>query len=215
MLDQFLDIVYPPVCGICGKLDKSALCNKCKIKLRNQAICKTEDYRMTSSFFDEHIYMFQYGGEVRIALLNYKFKEMSYIYNTFINFLMENEKLCEQIQQYNLIVPVPISKKRLKQRGYNQSGLIGKKMAKMLNIKYEDNVLNKIKDNIPQSQLKQEKRAINVQGIYNVKWTHKIYGKTILIVDDIFTTGNTVNECSKVLKQAGAENIGVFTIARD
>ena len=63
-------MIYPPVCGFCGKLSQNYLCNKCKIKLKNQVICKIEDYAKTSSFFNEHIYMFPYSGEIRDAILN-------------------------------------------------------------------------------------------------------------------------------------------------
>ena len=208
-------MIYPPVCGFCGKLDKNSLCNKCKIRIQKNAICKIEDYRETSSYFDEHIYLFQYDGEVRDAILNYKFNEQAYIYKTFLEFIKNNEKICAQIKKYDIIIPIPISKKRMKQRGYNQSTLIAKNLAKMLNIEYKENVLVKIKDNKPQSELGQHERSANVKGVYKIKSLRNIYIKKILLIDDIFTTGSTANECAKVLKENNVNNVGIFTLAKD
>ena len=203
------------MCGICGKLDKKLLCNKCKIKLQKNALCKIEDYENTSSYFDEHIYLFQYSGEIRDTILNYKFNEKSYIYRTFLEFIKNNEKICAQIKKYDIIIPVPISKKRFKQRGYNQSALIAKNLAKMLNVDYKENVLVKIKDNKPQSEMGQDERKNNVKGVYTIKNKEKINQKKILLIDDIFTTGNTVNECAKILIENSAIIVGIYTIAKD
>lgn len=208
-------MLFPPVCGICGKLDKNSLCNKCKIRLQKNALCKIENYKDTSSYFDEHIYLFQYTGEIRDTILKYKFNEKSYIYRTFLEFIKNNEEMCSQIKKYDIIIPVPVSKKRFKQRGYNQSALIAKNLAKTLNIDYKENVLIKIKDNKPQSEMGQDKRKSNVKDVYKIKNKEKIYQKKVLILDDIFTTGNTVNECAKVLIENSANNVGIFTIAKD
>ena len=208
-------MLFPPVCGICGKLDKNSLCNKCKIRLQKNALCKIENYKDTSSYFDEHIYLFQYTGEIRDTILKYKFNEKSYIYRTFLEFIKNNEKICAQIKKYDIIIPVPVSRKRFKQRGYNQSALIARNLARMLNIDYKDNVLVKIKDNKPQSEMGQDKRKSNVKGVYIIKNNEKINQKKILLIDDIFTTGNTVNECAKILIENSANNVGIFTIAKD
>ncbi|MBP3832304.1 MAG: ComF family protein [Clostridia bacterium] len=206
---------FPPVCGFCGKLDRNSLCNKCKIQIQKNNLSKIEDYKNTSSYFDEHIYLFQYSGEIRNMILNYKFREKSYIYSTFVELIKNNKKICAQIKKYDIIMPVPISKKRLNTRGYNQSALIAGKIAKTLNMCYEENILVKIKDNKPQSEMGQEKRKSNVKDVYTIKNKEKIYQKKILLIDDIFTTGNTVNECAKVLIENFASSVGIFTIAKD
>ena len=203
------------MCGICGKLDKNSLCNKCKIRLEKNALNKIENYKNNSSFFDEHIYLFQYDGEIRDTILKYKFNEKSYIYRTFLEFIKNNEKICAQIKKYDIIMPVPISKKRFSARGYNQSSLIAKNFANMLNLEYTEKVLIKFKDNKPQSEMKQDTRKSNVKGVYKVISKEKINNKKVLIVDDIFTTGSTVDECAKVLKENNAESVGVFTLAKD
>ena len=218
---NFIDIIYPPVCGFCGKISKNRLCKKCEIRYKNQSACKIETYKDTSSYFDEHIYLFQYDGEIRDIIIKYKFEEKSYIYESFVKFLESNEKICNQIAKYDIITPVPISQKRYKERGYNQSDLLAKNIAKSINKMNFENailykkILEKIKDNKPQSTLNQEERANNVIGVYSLKLEENFIGKKILLVDDIFTTGNTVNECSKKKKKSGAESVGIFTIAKD
>ena len=208
--------MYPPCCGICGKLNKNSLCKKCEIKLNKLAVWKIEDYRQITSYFEEHIYIFNYDSIIRKTILDYKFNEKSYIYKNFINFLKKNEKICVQIKKYDIIIPVPISLKRKKERGYNQSDLIAKDLALELNIKYIKNALLKIKNNSEQSTLTAEEREKNVKDVYKIKknMIHKLYEKNILLIDDIFTTGSTVNECSRVLKEAGVYKIGVLTIAK-
>ena len=131
--------------------------------------------------------------------------------------MKKNEKFCVQIKKYDIITSVPISKKRLKERGYNQSTIIAKSLAKDLGLQYTDNLLFKKMDNIPQSLLKKENREDNVKNVYsfNTKRKEKVKNEKILIVDDIFTTGSTANECARILKNEKVEKIGILTIAKD
>jgi ComF family protein len=205
--------LYPPVCGICSKGKNTYLCKKCEKKLLANLILGKDEYE--NCFFEKHFYMFKYDSLIRKLLLDYKFNEKPYLYQTFIQ-IFENyyKKGYLQFDFYDIIVPVPISKKRLKLRGYNQSELFDKKMAKILNVKLDNNVLKKAKHNIAQSLLDKNAREKNVQNMYKVV-SENVRNKNILLIDDIFTTGATVNECSKILKQAGACKIDIFTIAKD
>lgn len=216
MLDKILDIIYPPVCGVCGRIDKNSLCKKCEIQLKSQATFGIDNYKEDyNKSFDEHLYIFMYSGAVRSIMLNYKFNENSYLYKTFSNFLLKNEKFVENIKRYDIIVPVPLSKKREKERGYNQSGLIAKEISKKTNIKMDKRCLRKIKNAVAQSTLNKEDRYINIEGAYRVNDSKNIQNKSILLIDDIYTTGSTVNECSKIMLQAGTKKVGVLTIAKD
>ena len=216
MLDIILDLIYPPVCGICGKLDKNFLCKKCENVLKKQAAFENDNYEDDiQKNYDEHLYMFLYDGIIRNCLLNYKFRDKSYLYKTFITFLLKNEIFVEKIKSYDIIIAVPISIKRKKMRGYNQSGLIAREIGKCTNIKLLTNCLYKNKDTVPQSSLSKEKRIKNVEGVFALRNIKEINNKKVLIVDDIYTTGNTVNECSRLLKEAGAIKIAVFTLAKD
>lgn len=152
---------------------------------------------------------------IRKIILNYKFNDKSYLYKTLVNFLLKNEKFFPILKSYDTIIPVPISQKRRKQRGYNQSELIAKEIAKRLSIDYNNKCLFKTKNIIEQSKLNKEERQSNIQGVYELHNKKLLKDKKILLIDDIYTTGSTVNECSRIIKQAQPKKIDVFTIAKD
>ena len=114
-----------------------------------------------------------------------------------------------------MIIPVPVSKRRKKDRGYNQTELIAKEISKELNIEYVKDVLYKSKDTIAQSKLNKEQREENAKGVYEIKNNQRVNNKRILLIDDIYTTGSTVRECSKILNKVNPKKIGIFTIAKD
>ena len=213
--------MYPPICGICEKINKDALCPKCNLELKKQAevnILQKEEIEENikkEKYFEELMYIFKYEGQVRKLILDYKFNEKSYLYKTFVNFLLKNEKIFENIKKYDKIIPVPISKKRNKERGYNQSLLIAEEIANKTNLGLVNNCLIKTKNIIEQSKLNKEDRQQNIQGVYSLQNERLITNKKILLVDDIYTTGSTVNECCKILQQANPKTIGVLVLAKD
>ncbi len=225
---KILNFIYPPVCGICGKLNSDFLCKKCEKILESEAVFGVDKYKKIErkkeniknnfndkKYFDEHLYIFLYQGIIRRIILKYKFQEEAYLYKTFVNFLLKNENFFEKIEKYDTIVPVPISKKRKKKRGYNQSELLAKEIAYNANLVLEKESLYKIKDIVEQSKLNKENRLKNIQGVYELVNKEKLNKKKILLIDDIYTTGSTVNECSKVLRNAKPNKIGVLTLAKD
>ncbi len=167
------------------------------------------------NYFDYHIYFFKYEGIIRQTILKYKFRDKSYLYKTFTNFFIKNENFCGFLEKYDIIIPVPISSKRNKERGYNQSTLIARELSKKMHKKLVINCLYKTKNIIEQSKLSKEEREKNIQGVYSLKNYRKLENKKILLVDDIFTTGSTANECCKVLYSANPAKITVLTIAKD
>ena len=116
-------------------------------------------------------------------------------------------------EDIDLITAVPISKKRMKERGYNQSELIARKIAKIMEVPYM-NLLLKNQETKRQSELSRIERMINIQNSFDFNNKYDIKGKKILLIDDVFTTGSTVNECSKVLKKSGSTSIEVAVIAK-
>jgi ComF family protein len=152
---------------------------------------------------------------IRKFLIHYKFNDQSYLYLTIVNFLLKNKKIFEILKSYDTIIPVPISKKRRKERGYNQSELIAREIAKRMQITYNNQCLFKTKNIVEQSKLNKEERQKNIQGVYEIRNVQILKNKKILLVDDIYTTGSTANECCKILSQANPQKIDVFTIAKD
>lgn len=210
---NLLQIIYPPLCSICGAPSQEYLCKKCERKLNQIKLTSSE--KMTLNYYDEVIHGFMYEGIIRNLILQYKFDNKPYIYRTFKNFFKNNKKLYVLFEKYDIIVPVPISISRYLSRGYNQSSLLAKAFAEIFDLEFERRILIKIKNNPRQSTLSQEERFLNTQGVYKINKNDKILNKNVLLLDDVFTTGSTCNECAKVLKEVGASTVGVFTIAKD
>ena len=215
ILEQILNLFYPPVCGICGKLNQNFLCQKCNNTLKNQAKFNVENFQKKEKYFKELLYIFKYEGIIRKTILKYKFQEGSYLYKTFVNFILKNQKFFEFIKSYDTIVPVPISKKRYKERGYNQSYLIAKEISKKTKLELQNRCIIKSKNVIEQSKLNKEEREKNIKGVYEIIDKENLQNKRIILVDDIYTTGNTVNECCRILQKAHPKSISVIVIAKD
>ena len=214
IIKYVINLIYPNVCGICDKLCDDDICKKCEIKLNN--ISKIKIDRYTNKYFKKHLYIFKYEGIIKERLIKYKFNERNYIYKAFVKFMLKNKKICDFLKNYDIIIPVPIHNKRRMERGYNQSALIAKAISKKIpQIDYLEDVLIKKINNKPQSTKNKSERKNNVIGAYYMKNKEKINNKKILLLDDIYTTGNTVNECCKILQSANPKCIDVITIAKD
>jgi ComF family protein len=114
----------------------------------------------------------------------------------------------------DLIVPVPLHKTRLKERGFNQSLLLAKGLARIYHLPIDYLNLKRIRATDHQVNLKGKDRLVNVKGAFAVKDRDAFKGKKVLLIDDVYTTGATISECSKVLKKAGAKEVNVLTLAR-
>ena len=214
-LKRALDFIFPPTCGICGKNAKSYLCTNCKQNLINSQIFLNQSNSYQNKYINEHFYIFSYEGIIREKILQYKFKEYSYLSNTFCEFFINNKKLYGFLKKYDIITSVPISNLRKRERGYNQSEIIAKELARLAEIKMEKHVLLKTKDNKMQSTLNKEERKNNVKNVYKLINKEKIDNKKILIFDDIYTTGATIEACIEEISKANIKQIGIITLAKD
>lgn len=216
--ENILDLIYPQVCGICGKLNTKSLCNKCKVKLEKEFDIQTDNYYADESKnFIEHNYFFKYENLIRSQILALKFQEKPYVYKTIGYFLKNMQKSFEKLKKYDIIIIVPISMQRIRERGYNQTQLIAREISKIIKVPIGKKIIYKVKNTLPQSSLNKKEREENIKGVYKAINLDLIYNKRILIIDDIYTTGNTVNECANSLIKKGINktNIGVLTIAKD
>jgi ComF family protein len=114
----------------------------------------------------------------------------------------------------DLLLPVPLHIKRLRERGFNQAHLVNKKWARLEGIPFDGLTLSRSRWTEPQTSLTRAERRKNVKGAFSLRHPDKVKGLRILLVDDVFTTGATVNECARVLMKAGAEYVDVLTLAR-
>ena len=213
MLNKILELIYPNACGICEEICKESLCKKCAIEMRKYEINLINKHK--KMYFNESMHIFKYDEIIRQKLIEYKFQDKAYMYKTFAKIILKNKKVCGFLEKYDIIIPVPIHKKRRLKRGYNQTELIAKEICKNISLELKTGVLIKQKNIKAQSELNKNERKQNIKNAFEIKNINEIIDKKILLFDDIYTTGSTVNECSKILKKAGAKQIGVVTIAKD
>ena len=235
--NTFLDIIFPQTCIICGKLYRNYVCKECKQKLNKYKKIGIIDNKKLimdklnihninfkqkyffiygkKIYWEKMIYYFDYKGIIRKIILQYKFGGKPYISNFFANEILKNKKVYEILKLYDIIIPVPMDKIKKKKRGYNQTELISEIIAKTGIIFNGNNVLKKIKFTKTQSTLKEKERKDNIKDAYLVVEKEKVKNKKVILFDDIFTTGATANEISKILKEAGAKEILVLVIAKD
>lgn len=215
-LEKILEYIFLPTCGVCGKLGEGYLCGKCEKELKKyEVIEESINNNILNKERIDKMYIFKYTELVRNLILQYKFNDKAYLYRTFCEFIVKNKKVFDFIKSYDIIIPVPIHKARMRERGYNQSELIAKELAKKLELKVYTDVLIKIKNNKVQSTLSSKEREINTKNVYKLVNLEKIYNKRVLIFDDIYTTGATINSCIEEVKKANVKKIGSLTLAKD
>ena len=224
-IDKVLNFLFPPVCGICLKKDKDWICDECLNKLKSNNfkikyinINKNKiNNKIKSQNIHKVYYLFEYKDLIRKKIIDYKFNDKSYLYKTFSNIILKNKKVCNLLNSYDIIIPVPMFEKKKSKRGYNQTELIARELSKKLNINY-NNILLKIKENKTQSQLNYTERKQNVIDVYKVNQREfeniKDKNKKIILFDDIYTTGFTVKECIKELENYSLKNVDVFVLAK-
>ena len=192
------------------------MCENCELKLAKYRINCIKDYTKDNKKYFDYLYSaLKYENEVREKIIKYKFNENSYLYKTFAKIIIKDKKVYGFLKLYDIIIPVPMNKLKKSVRGYNQSELVANEIAKQMELPFEKTVLIKTKNTKVQSTLTKTQRIENVKNAFFVTDTTKVKYKKVILIDDIYTTGCTVNECSKVLKQAGAQEICVVTIAKD
>ena len=212
LVNFILDLIYPPKCVFCGAvLEKSDICHECEVTL---PYTKGDSIYQKFPFVKKCLSPLYYKDNVREAVLRFKFlnaPSYSRRFGAIMSDCAENNLDCGSI---DMISCIPLSKKRLKNRGYNQSELLAREISNKIGVPYVA-LLKKTKHNTAQSTIKDPKqRAVNVIGAYSISDAEAVKGKHILLVDDVVTTGATLSECARMLKREGAETVYCITLAR-
>ncbi len=207
--ETLLDLVYPPKCAFCRKLVRGGrmICPDCEKTLPRTPKDEPAQPFPGLAFCLSPLY---YTGNVRESLHRFKFHGAAAYSRVYAELMAEC--LREHGTEPELITWVPISRRRLRRRGYDQGKLLAEELAGILNVPCE-RMLEKIRHNAPQSGKRStEERKKNVQGVYRA--AAPCFGEKILLVDDIVTTGSTLSAAAGVLLEAGAEKIIGLTLAR-
>jgi ComF family protein len=124
------------------------------------------------------------------------------------------EKLPLNAGDYDLVIPVPLHRRRLRWRGFNQAALLGAEIARRMKCPIDVRTLTRIRHTPPQTMRDSGERRRNVRAAFSVIRRHRIVDRRLLLVDDVMTTGATLDECARTLLDAGARHVDVFTLAR-
>ena len=221
-----LDIIYQPFCVICETVCDDYLCDKCleKIEIITPPYCHRcgipcETYLCTSCrerefYFDRAVSAGIFDGVLREAIHKFKFKSIETLIEPLGNILVNYYISTGFNKRIDLVIAVPIHKSRCIERGFNQAEKLSNYLSRHYYIPSCNDALVKIKKTSDQADLQLDERMINLQDVFYAKNKTVISGKRILLIDDVFTTGSTVNEASKALKEAGAKEVYVYTLAR-
>lgn len=216
-----IDFILPRSCEICKEklsLDEKIVCLNClnDINTIDNEFIKTEFER---KFANERIidtftsaFLFKAEGNLQKLLHQLKYKKKFGVGKYLGKLIVEKQnefftRVCPDI-----IIPVPLHRLKNAERGYNQSYYIAKGIASKLNIPIHEKLVKREKYTESQTKLGINERRQNVTGIFSVKRTSKLKGKNIVIVDDVITTGATISELAKVLKNAGAEKVYAVSV---
>ena len=234
MLGAIINLLYPAMCRACYKrIDKfnRNICDECagKIKQRLPPFCAKcvkqlkgdpeliamcPDCKNDEPYFDRAWSACYYDGILKGLIHDFKYKKITSLSKDFTALIIDFMKRYDIGANSQVVLSVPMHPNRLFTREINHSDILAKGLAKRLGISYSSKALKKTKDTPLQSKLKREARIKNLRSSFSLKDTSFVRGKNILLVDDLFTTGSTVNECSRILKNSGAHHIEVITLAR-
>lgn len=162
--------------------------------------------------FKNRIHIGRYEGPLKEAIIKYKYNGRKYYAKNFAALI--DEKIKKENIEFDIIIPVPLHWRKEFLRGFNQSALLGNYLARNLNKKMFQNILIKSKNTKSQTELSERDRKENVKNTFKIKNSNIIKDKTILLIDDVYTTGATAEECKKLLLENGVKKVIVITIAK-
>lgn len=229
----YLDLIFPPLCVVCKGKDINFLCEKCKKSIEfikdnfcylcgDKAQGKITPRATCGKCRQERIYFTQgrsvarYSGTLKEIIHKFKYHQKKYLAKVLGNLMVDylKDDFWIDIKNVDIIIPIPLHRKRERERGFNQSELLGKNIASYFKIEILSNVLFRTKETRPQFFLRERERKENIKNAFTLKNEEIIKNKNILLIDDIYTTGSTLREASKTIKKAKTKNIYCLTLAR-
>lgn len=212
IFEYILDLLFPKKCVACNA-SGSFLCKNCfgKIECFDDVFIK-ERFKNLSGIFA----IAPLKGTIREAIHAFKYEGVKELTKDLAGLTVQHLSVGGMpFIRRRVLLPVPIHRSKLVDRGFNQSELLAKELTRRLGLKIESSVLIKTKATAAQINLKKNERKENVKDVFMVKDASKIKSKKILLVDDVITTGSTLEECAKVLKKAGARDVMGLVVAKD
>jgi len=234
-LHEISDTLFPPLCIACSDVltgqGEKVFCRKCNEQIsyitENRCpICgitfpdsPAGDHLCGSCLENRPFYTFSracvaYDGVVHDAILRFKYGRNIITGAALADLLADFEFPDVDWGLFDVIIPVPLHVRRLRGRGFNQSLILARALGKKHALPVDFSLLKRQKMTQTQTGLDKKEREQNIKGAFEVPAPERIMNKKIILVDDVLTTGSTVNECSKTLKKAGAASVAVITLSR-
>jgi ComF family protein len=228
------DLFFPPVCAFCEAPvvgSEASLCDACcdSVDAVSEPMCAQCGLPVPGlavlgsgscgrcladpPLYDRARYAVYYQGAVRDALVRFKFAGALHAATALSTILIEAFRRHFQPADFDLIVPVPIHRRRLIHRGFNQVVVLAKKLSQDTGIPLDRTSFKKIKDTPPQVRLTRPARVKNLRGSFGIQGTNRIRGRKVLLVDDVATTGSTIAEAAKTIMRGGALRVDVLVLA--
>jgi len=235
VLNDISEVIFPPQCLGCKDILHSfngqIFCSSCEEQthLITGSICHICGTTFPDSPAESHLCadclekkpyfscaraVFSYENIILNAIHQFKYKRNISIGETLASFMADFQFSNIDFADYSIMIPVPLHTTRLRERGFNQSLVLARILGKKKQIPINFSLLKRQKFTLTQTGSNKQERKQNIKGAFEVTDKRKIAGKNILLIDDVFTTGATVNECAKTLIKAGAQKVSVLTLAR-
>jgi ComF family protein len=231
---EAINLFYPAFCLACGRKSgawNENLCGDCfkKIKKRLPPFCikcgkqlagypdtkgKCNDCEGRPPYYDRAQSGFCYDGILKDLVHEFKYKKITSLAREFTALTVSFMKKYALGKNIDIVSSIPMHPVRIFKREINPSHILAKEIAKTLGLEYSNKLLKKARNTPPQSRLKKDKRLDNIKDSFSVNKAFDIKNKNILLIDDLLTTGSTVNECAKLLKRSGSSYVEVVTLAR-
>ena len=235
VLNCVSEVIFPPQCLGCSEIlhpsNAKIFCHNCndKIKFINGNICNICGTTFPHSPAGNHLCgdcldnrpyfscaraVFSYENIILNAIHQFKYKNNLSLGEFLASFMADFSFPDIDFADYSLIIPVPLHVKRLRERGFNQSLFLARPLGEKQHIPVNFSLLKRHKFTLTQTSSNKKERKQNIKGAFEVSDKKKIAGKNILLIDDVYTTGATVNECAKTLMKSGAKKVSALTLAR-
>ncbi len=218
-----MSLIFPPRCAFCGRVIAKGqpLCEDCQECVpripesacricgveKGRCVCGKRHYPCT-----RRVAPFYYEGVARHGVLRFKKQGRFGGYRTLAAFVARRVKESYEDVVFDEVVCVPDSRRSIGERGFRQTALLGKEVAELLGLPFRANRLYRLYEGRPQKGMSRADRIGNVAGVFDVTCPEDVEGKRFLLIDDVITTGATVNECAKMLRIFGAAYVYVAAV---
>ena len=224
-LNQIWDIIFPKKCISCKK-EGGYLCEDCLslVEINPYQYCLCENLEKKEKCadcknknLDKILSAASFSNKiVKEAIHKVKYGYIKEMAQPLALLILTHLHLINiEIDRSFAIIPIPLSHKKKRKRGFNQSEEMGKVISEATGIPLLSDILVKTKETKPQMELKRAERLKNIKDCFEIKNKEKIENKTILLLDDVYTTGSTMEECARILKKSGAKEVWGLTVARE